>query len=89
MGKIIAVVSGKGGTGKGGAKGAGKKGGPLGQPNAFAGSGKYRVVLNVDGVESSRIVTIEADPRTPDIDRPFDEAEEDRALRRLLQGRGP
>ena len=37
----------------------GKGGAPFGQLSPFAGSGKYRIVLNVDGVEISRIVTIE------------------------------
>jgi len=87
-GKGAGAKGGAGGKGGGGQAG-GKGGGPFGQGNALAGSGKYRIILEADGVEISRIVTIEADPRTPDIDRAVDEAEEDRLLRRLNEGREP
>jgi photosystem II stability/assembly factor-like uncharacterized protein len=79
------VVPGKGGAGKG----KGGKGGGGALPNPPAGTGRYRVVLEVNGVEIARVITIEADPRTPDIERAVDEAEEDLAIRRMLKGQEP
>ncbi len=59
---------------------------PLG---VFTGAGKYRVILEADGVELSRVITIEGDPRLPALDGAADEAEADRAFRRWLEGREP
>jgi photosystem II stability/assembly factor-like uncharacterized protein len=92
-GKGFAGGGGKGAGGKGaGGKGAGggKGGGfPGGFGGALVGAGKYRVILEIDGVEQSRIITIEGDPRQPALDRIVDEAEEEYQLRKLLKSREP
>lgn len=71
--------------------GKGKIGkGQLAGPNApFVGAGKYRLILDADGVELARVVTIEGDPRLPGLDRAVDEAEEEHAIRRWLKGTEP
>jgi photosystem II stability/assembly factor-like uncharacterized protein len=64
----------------------GKKGkfGPKGKggPGRFAKPGTYRLVLDADGVQFVRALTVEADPRTQTAGSTVDEAEE---LRRLLR----
>ena len=80
-------AGGKGGTGKGGGgKGGGFGGGGFGPA---AGAGKYRAILEIDGVEQSRVITIEGDPRQPELGRIVDEAEEELELLRLLKNREP
>jgi hypothetical protein len=84
-------AGGKGGQ-PGGGKGGGGKGGGFpggGFGGTLAGAGKYRVVLEVDGVEQSRIITVEGDPRLPELGRIVDEAEEELELRRLMKQREP
>ncbi len=75
-------------AGKGVGKGKQGKGQP--QPKlANAGAGRFRVILEGDGVELSRVLTIEGDPRLSELDRAVDEAEEEHAIRRWLKGRQP
>lgn len=76
-------------TGKGLGKGKAGKGPNAGPASPFVGAGRYRIVLEGEGVELARTVTIEGDPRLPDLERAVDEAEEEHAIRRWLKGSEP
>jgi photosystem II stability/assembly factor-like uncharacterized protein len=78
----LATGAAKGGKGGfGGGKGGGGKGG-FGGAVLTAKPGVYRVVLNADGVEHAKLITIEPDPRTKIPGSSTDETEE---LRKLLK----
>jgi hypothetical protein len=78
---ITGAAAAKGGKGGFGGKGGGGKGG-FGGPGLTAKPGVYRVVLNADGVEHARLITVEPDPRTKVPGSTTNEAEE---LRKLLK----
>jgi hypothetical protein len=71
-----------GGPGAKGGKGTGKAPPPFTPAGQPVKPGTYRVVLDVDGVEHARTLTVELDPRTRTAGATVNEAEE---LRRLLK----